>query len=153
MSDELPELALWILATGSQGEPIYYSKQLVESGAKILFDAYSFKAGKSQRERRRSFEDVWDESGSEPWLVAYGFDAALRHRIYSISYVKACIRNFISDMNRHAPEPEVRKAPPVADPIKQYRRDAAPAPPKDVKTPRKTKAKVEESKEAEVDWS
>jgi hypothetical protein len=104
------ELSGWVSYTGIQGHPSRYSKTDVEIGAKRIFDALNFKSGKSNNDRRRSFEEIWDASGSNPQLVAEGFDAAIRAKVYSLAYVKACIKNFGKDP---APNPAPRDAPPA----------------------------------------
>jgi hypothetical protein len=110
------ELSEWASASRIQGDPSKYSKTDVEIGAMRLFDGHKFSSGKSQREKRRSFEEVWESSNSNPEAVAYAFGAALKAKIYSMSYVKACARNFSAPPVKPEPfkfsMPKIKLDPP-----------------------------------------
>jgi hypothetical protein len=115
----------------------------VEIGAKRLFDAFNFKAGKSQKDRRRSFEEVWESSNGNPEAIAYGFDAAIKAKVYTIAYVKACIKNLFIE---NSPKPE---------PYKLNTPKTKPNPEKSqVRASRKPKVKTNDPVEdVKVDWS
>lgn len=91
------ELPNWIAVTRAQGEPSNYRKEDLEIWVcRRLFDRFRhFRGGDSQRERRKSFEELWELCVGVPQAIAYGFEAALRARVYSVDYVKACIKNFV----------------------------------------------------------
>lgn len=91
----MPEdLSEWVSETGAQGDPARYCKTDLEIWITKLFESFNFRAGKSNKERRRSFEEIWDVADGNPEAIACGFNAALKTRTYSTSYVKACIKNF-----------------------------------------------------------
>jgi hypothetical protein len=122
-------LSYWLDATRAQGDPSRWSKTDVEIGAMRIFDKFKFNAGKSQRERRHAFEAVWEASESNPEAVAYGFGAAIRARIFTMAYVRACAKGFKSPppvvitgsktVNRLLipPDTPINHRPPVAPPV------------------------------------
>lgn len=131
-------LSYWLDATRAQGDPSRWTKTDVEIGAMRVFDKFKFNAGKSQRERRRAFEEVWEASCSDPGAVAFGFDEALKRRKYSIAYVKMCARNMnlsppaartAAEIGAMKPEPiVVRHTAPVVDVPKEPTKAPARAP-------------------------
>lgn len=88
------ELSAWLDETRAQGDPAHYCKTDLEIWVMRLFDRCPFNAGRSQRDRRRSFEDIWEAAKGNPEAIAYGFDAALKGEVYTMAYVKACVRNW-----------------------------------------------------------
>lgn len=88
------DLSAWLNETGAQGDPTKYRKTDLEMWAKRLFDRFKFRAGNSDKERRRSFEEIWDAAGGNSEAIAYGFNSSLTSKIYSVAYIKACIKNF-----------------------------------------------------------
>lgn len=105
----------WIDATRAQGDPAKYSKTDLEMFVMRVLGRFPFKAGKSQREKRRSFEETWETSKGNTEAVAYGFDAALKAGIYSMAYVKACIKNWALTSNYTQAKPLT--APPTVEQV------------------------------------
>ncbi len=147
------ELTVWANESRTQGFPSNYTKTDVEMGAMRLFDRLRFNAGKSQRERRRAFEEVWEASDSNPEAVAYAFGAALRAHIYSMAYVRACAKGYVPEtttaplvdvaVNKPAPSSKFKFNMPLVKPD----------PPKAPAKPRKKKTVVPEEPKPDIEWS
>ena len=100
---DLPE---WFDATGAQGDPRSYSKSDLEMWIVRIFNNHKFlPATASKGQKRRAFEEIWDATNGESIAIAYGFNAALEHRIYSLNYVKTCAKNMKPVWKK--PEPEI----------------------------------------------
>lgn len=142
----------WIDATRAQGDPAKYSKTDLEMFVMRVLDRFPFKAGKSQREKRRSFEETWEASKGNTEAVAYGFDAALKAGIYSMAYVKACIKNWALTSNYTQAKPAT--APPTMEQVAKvadFKFSMPKIKPDLQPTPRKRAKKVEGPTE-EVEW-
>jgi hypothetical protein len=138
----LIEISDWVRETGAQGEPSRYCKTDLEIWTKRLFERHKFNAGKSTKERRRAFEEIWEVADGNPEAIAYGFDAALKARIYSIAYIKSCCKNFRVSPTLDKPRP--------SNPISIPKSPPPPAPPKVTRKPR---AKKTEEPVPDVQWS
>lgn len=137
MSNE--NLSEWVDETGAQGDPLKYCKTDLEIWVKKLFEHFNFKAGKSNKERRRAFEAVWDASDGNGEAIAYGFNAALKARVHSLAYVKACIKGFGAPVSVPKPTapvipntPKVKPDPPKI-PATRRKKAADQQPQEDVK--------------------
>ena len=137
------ELSDWVSETGAQGNPAHYCKTDLEIWVKRIFERCKFKAGKSVRERRQAFEEIWEAADGNPEAIAYGFDAALKARVYSIAYVKSCIKNYRPSLTLDKP----KFTHPVPQP---YSPPKVTTPPKVARKPR---AKKTEEPVPDVQWS
>ena len=136
------DLSYWLHATMAQGDPAKYCKTDLEIWiAGRLFERYDFKAGKSKKEKRRSFEEIWEAANGNPEAIAYGFNAALKSMVLSLAYVKACIKGF----GTPSPTPPT---PPQAQAAKKHSfQRPTPSPRK----PRSVKPKVAEPETFDLD--
>lgn len=88
---DLPE---WFDATGAQGDPYSYSKSDLEMWIVRIFNNHKFlPATASKGQKRRAFEEIWEATNGESIAIAYGFNASLGHKVYSLNYVKTCAKN------------------------------------------------------------
>jgi len=133
----------WIEATRAQGDPARYSKTDLEMFVMRVFDRHDFRAGKSQREKRRSFEELWEISQGNTESIAYGFDAALKASIFSLKYVAACVKNYAVSSNYTMAKPvDPLTIPEVAKIVEAARPDPKPAVRKRSKKPEVPTQKV-----------
>ena len=153
---ELPE---WFDATGAQGDPCSYSKSDLEMWIVRIFNNHKFlPATASKGQKRRAFEEIWDATNGESLAIAYGFNAALEHMIYSLNYVKTCAKNMKPVWQKPA-----QTALPVKDKEFNYKsyRNAPKAQEKELIKIKRTPAPVKEKKVAkkptvevpDVEWN
>lgn len=148
-------LSDWVSATRAQGDPSLYRHADVEMYVLRVFDKFKFASiGTSHRDRRRAFSEVWDATNGDTEAIAYGFDAALKARVYSISYVKVCAKNFTEGPPKEKPVIQ-KKLPFQQNPGLQgvlLKPASKIDPPIKNKSPRKAKAQIPETPTKDTEW-
>ena len=144
------DISFWLEATGAQGDPSGYRKTDLEMWSVDVLDRY-FHVGQSKRSKRLAFEEIWEASGGDGAAIAYGFDAALRARVYSLAYVKGCMRNY------SAPKPATPqkvKESPAGSYVSTKSITAIPSSPKPAPTkPKRTRAPKAPAQPVEdIEW-
>jgi len=105
----MEDLSLWIETTRAQGDPSLYRHDELEMYIMRIFEKYHFVGGKktSKRDKRHAFSELWDASGGNTMAIAHGFETALKNKVYTIPYVKACITGY--ELSKKLP-PEIRRS-------------------------------------------
>jgi hypothetical protein len=157
----IDDLPYWFDATGAQGNPNHYRHGDLEMWVKGIMDRYPFLGrAASRRHKIMAFEDVWDASEGDSYAIAYAFNAALEQKIYSIQYVKGCLKGAYAPRNQVSTPKPMQSRPSSSKPtlpkksaLKVETIDlkvkASPAP----KEKRSPKIKVVEPEEVKIDWS
>ena len=138
------DLSCWLDITMAQGDPENYSKTDLEMWVMRIFNRLPFKAGKSNREKRRSFQELWEAADGRPELVAYGLNASIKFRKFSVVYAKACMKNYGVGATITSKPVEIPKIKHVEKIVTKARSASKP------KTTRKRKPAIEAA--PDIEW-